>query len=847
MALYNRRVLNDPEVHLAFSDPLAGIVTPEEFTLELDNTDRYFDTLDLRGERLDLNRFDVFSAENQWELTGLVTSQHTFVDRVVLRVVAQDLADLQTLLPRRTVTAALFPNAHPTNGLGKPIPIVCGNAASTNKVTDAWEMAYVGEDVAGNKYDFLVGEGTFTNITAYRTTVGEVLFEIPASEYTVDTTSYPGFTTLRFSLLPVDFGGGYDRRFVAANSATLGRNGISVLQALLNNSTYGLGLSVNAASFSAAVTDWNGVNPLYVDGALDVQRPALDWINDILIMRGLRLERNASGEWTVAIMKYTATIKALLGHGATQTNGGIVEGGFGGLQKVSTAEAIKTLILDYRYDRFGQRFTLATAPRTPFSFGQERRIQNSLIRDSTTGDKTCCFIGKRLQYAGDALSCTADLRARQMRPGELFRYESDAPVLNRVFLVHGLKRTICAGTTALQGVGYDSDIFVYDPRTVPNEPPNTTPTDYTRLTPAPVTGLVLTQSGVERNKEGFDVAYLVVQYAVPNESWAQTYVRVRQKKVPDDPWLTVDVDQQIGVSAKDTKIIPLITNVAYDIRISRVNTFNPSLAADADLLNQLTPYDTQAPGTPGTPTITGKHLKDITFQWTASSGGDVKDYEWEVRTASGGGGSVLKTARAGTTKTSTTLDAATYGTTYYFRVRGHDYSGNDGTWSADVSFSFTRAVTDDVTDGNITTPKVADNAITVIAQYSNTGPSIFTATTETEIGTITLSTNGGTVILLGVVNIELLAGNDEVNTIVFRIRQTSTTGTMIGIGTMEGHIGPSAGRITHLATTVTIIGIDTSPSGSQVYKLTAHRTAGTAANVDCYLISRFMVPLNAKK
>ena len=68
--LYDRRVLNDPEVRLAFGDPLIPIVAPSEVTLDLENADGYFDNLDVRGELVTFGRFDRFSNEQLAELTG---------------------------------------------------------------------------------------------------------------------------------------------------------------------------------------------------------------------------------------------------------------------------------------------------------------------------------------------------------------------------------------------------------------------------------------------------------------------------------------------------------------------------------------------------------------------------------------------------------------------------------------------------------------------------------------------------------------------------------------------------------------------------------------------------------
>ncbi len=700
--LYGRRVLNDPEVRLSYLDPLVGISSPAETTVELDNTDGYLDTLDLRGTRLDLNAFEAFSGENVWQMTGLVTSQEMKIDRAILRVVAHDLADLQTVLPKRLVTAATFPNAHPSLGLGKPIPIVFGNAASTRKSSDAWEMAYVGENIGSNQYDYLVGEGTYTSLSVYRSWQ-QSIYLVPSSEYTVNTSAYPGFTVIRFALRQADFGGAMDRLFVAGNSVENGRNFARAIQSLLSNSTWGLGLTINTASFDTAAADLDSIGGLNCDGVIDEPRPALDWLNELCIVRGLYPELNSSNEWTLTVNKSQSSIKAILGHGMNQTAGGTVT--FDGLTKVGLDQAVKSLVLDYRYDRFSKTYALATTARAPFAFGIEKRLASRFIRDTTTADKTADFIAKWLTWQGDKIACSGDMMSRLLRPGNLFQYQSTTPSFSRTFQVQGLRRTILKGVTALDGAGWDSSIFTYTPAALPAEPADTTETDTTRQTPTAASSLSIASSGIEADGQGGWSAYVVLQYTVPAETWAQTFVRYRRNGATN--YQVAAVNQATG-SNLQTKITGLITGLAYDYAISRVNAINPALAAsDLTLTNQTAPADTTAPGAPTSLAIVDQHLKSITFSWTAPPDKDVAYYHWEIRTAASGGGSLVVegNTEGNGTKVALTLDQIAYSTTRYLRVRGHDYSGNVGSYSSSLSFSFSQVVTGDVTDQHITTAK----------------------------------------------------------------------------------------------------------------------------------------------
>ncbi|HWR21110.1 MAG TPA: fibronectin type III domain-containing protein, partial [Verrucomicrobiae bacterium] len=313
---------------------------------------------------------------------------------------------------------------------------------------------------------------------------------------------------------------------------------------------------------------------------------------------------------------------------------------------------------------------------------------------------------------------------------------------------------------------------------------------------------------------------------VTSEGFAQTFIRT--KTSANSQWTTVAVDQTAG-SNLSTRIDGIITGQTFDYRASRVNILNPSLYRDTDITSKTAPSDASAPGAPGTPVVLDKHLKSITLTWTAASGGDIDDYEWEVRTAASGGGSQVATGRAGTIKTSLTLNTIAYSATRYFRVRAKDYSGNVGAWSADRSFSFSKVLTIDVDDDQVTTPKLPNNAITASGAYSNDG----TATANTgsqvvEIGTVTVTTDGGAVIVVAKAMTQIDAGAYG----FVRLRKTSTSGTVLDevpLYTTYDSVG--------------LIGYDASPSASQTYKLVLEWVSG--ANI--YAFYRRLVTFNLKK
>lgn len=828
--LYDRRILNNPEVHLGFNDPLIGIIQPNEITLELEN-DGYFDARDVRGERITYNRFDKFSQENLAELTGVVTEQTLYIDRVVIRTVTHDLDDFQTLLPKELITAATFADAHPTLGLGKPIPIIFGIAGSTNKISDAWEMAYVGENTGSSFYDYLVGRGTFTNITVYRDSVGDTRYIVNPSEYTVNASAYPGFTVVRFALRQRNFNGGMHRLFVAADSVENGRNFARAIERLLSNSTWGLGLSTLGSSFTTAASALDTVGSLYCDGVIAEQRPALEWINQLVQVRGMQLDKENTGAWTLSVDGPQSTVYGKFGHGQGQQWANVNT--FRGVQRTPVSQAVKSLILEYRRDRFTDIYALATTARSILSIGKELRLQHDFIRDRTTADKVADYIGKRHLYGDERLSFTAGQEARRLRPGQLIQYESMQPAFNKMFFVMNLARTL--DTTDLEVVGWDSEIFTYTPQTLPAEPAATiADVDFSRSVPTAPTFLFVASSGVESDGQNGFAAFVVLQYTIADEAWAQTIVRVRRNGATN--WETVAVDQATGVGLQ-TKITGLITGLSYDYQVSRVNLINTALIANTTMYTQVAPTDTSGPAAPTSLTMGDKQLKTIMPKWTAPADKDVKHYHFEIRDAASGGGTLLvegDTDGPGTQVT-LTLNQLPYGVTYYLRIRAHDFSGNVGTYSASLSFSFSQAVTADVGNSQITTPLVSASAITIDGLYSNDTQYGLTST-EAEIGTLTVGTDGGTVLVTAKCGTEL----SDSSGCIFRIRKDSIAGTIIDWVEVKNPLASGFPNLLEVSTV--LVGVDASPATSQTYKFTGQKLTGTA-QVD----TRRLYSLNRKR
>jgi len=693
--VYERRILGDPEVSRGLSDPLDGFAQVDEVTVELSNEEGFFNGRDLRGELLNLRRFDRYSTELLLELTGRVVAQSLLPDRISLRVASQDLDELQTVIPRLTVTSTLFAQAH-QSALGTPIPIIFGNVKKL-------ELTFVSDDIVLNRYDYLLGDSSVVSAATavYRDTIGDTLGLVPPAEYT--TVVVGSYRLIRFTKRQISFGGGLHRIYADLTGLVTQRNFARAIQYILQTI---LGLSISTASFAAGATALDGIGSLFCDGVILDQRPAMDYLRQLCQVRGIRLSKDTLGAWTITVDTQESTIHATFGIGRNQPWRNVQS--VDGVDNTPLSEAIKTLYLDYRKEWRSGEYRL-TVSRAVLTRGREERIQNDFISESITGDKTVDYLGKRKFYEDQRIRFTAGQEGRRLTELQLFKFDSPTllSISNKTYRTISVRRSI--SSVDIVGVAWDPNIYVYSVGTIPAEPSGDIDTELANTTPAAVTALILQSSGVVETLDGGFEAFMVLQYTVPVETFAQTIVRFRRNGTTS--WQTAAVNGETG-SGKQTRINGLVTGLAYDFRVSRVNLLNASLEATTDLLNQLAPGDTTAPAAPGTPTILDQHLKTITPVWTAPADKDVKEYEWDVRTAANGAGTLVTSGKSGGPKTTLTLNQIGYGTTRHFRVRAIDWSGNIGAYSSSVSFSFSKVVQTDMGGGSVGNPQMIAAAVT---------------------------------------------------------------------------------------------------------------------------------------
>ena len=252
--------------------------------------------------------------------------------------------------------------------------------------------------------------------------------------------------------------------------------------------------------------------------------------------------------------------------------------------------------------------------------------------------------------------------------------------------------------------------------------------------------------------------------------------------------------------------------------------FTPFAPGDVDnLLSRQTKSianagDTTAPAAPASVVISS-YLKTVTVDTslTRPLDRDFAGIEIELwRTAIGGGGTLIKTVRIGAPQDQTgsgtmiirrtfSLDAEAYDAVILASVKSVDFSDNRSSATDSGSTTLTRVVTGDVTA----------NAITQVQSYANDATATVTDESETEVGTITITTQGGPVLVIG----KFRAQNASVAlTVLCHIRRGSdVSGALID----KGEVLLTASN----PATVMAMYVDSQAAGTYTYKLWFQPTA----------------------
>ena len=214
-------------------------------------------------------------------------------------------------------------------------------------------------------------------------------------------------------------------------------------------------------------------------------------------------------------------------------------------------------------------------------------------------------------------------------------------------------------------------------------------------------------------------------------------------------WKLASVSNYYSMTTKSTPavITTLQNGQNYNIRVKAVNEIGVSSAYVSATPTAAT--DTTAPNVPSSVSATGQ-FEAISVNWTNPTASDFSHVDVYQSTSSGGTYALVGKS-SGTSFVKVGLSPTT---TYYYKVKAVDFTGNQSAFSGVVNATTTTAPAATIPDGSISTVKIADDAITnrliatdavnsdSIAANSVTAVEIVAGTiTATEIAANTITAN----------------------------------------------------------------------------------------------------------
>lgn len=721
--LYERRLLNEQEVRREAAN---AVEYPHDITLQFSNADGFFTSLlsageEFRGKKITLSRYEPDDLPAvTFEITAMITDFNILPDIAEFTASVFDPDPLQTLLPKKAYETSDWSNTppaiiNPPGDLGKPYSLCFGRCSKV-------PLRYVRANYTSDFYDYIIGAGVIessngnksTTVNVYRNKrivagteyylhAGETAIQFTdagfgmtagaANPYIKDGISY---AFIRFKKEQRDFGGSLYELHADVRGLRLGgdsaaaRNFARVIQHVLSNASWGLGLAINAASFDTAAGQ---TASMLCDGHVSEQQKAQDLLSELLSSCAGRLTTDSSGAVQIEIDVYQPVAEAAFGMGDGEYEN-IIE--IESNRKTSTREAMKSIEANYRKNEWTGDYAHKNK-RAVSAFGEDKTVELNFVRDHVTADRLTCYMQRRQQYGDHQMSITAGMEARFLKIYSPVRIV--IPVLNidSVFQVQGVTRRI--NTFHLQLMSYSPDMYTYAAGTLPADPNADDETDYSSTPPDAPTSLVRETLYTTQASDGRTSAVFELSAIAPSKNFAKMFFgsRVQGETIPYS-W---QQGQLISGQAWRARIDGLVPGISYQVAAVSENMFGLRSAVTA-LSSQLAPGDTTLPAQVTGMTGRGKY-KTWEFSWTANTEKDLRGYQVQI------GNSNFSTIHfdriVDQNKVSYTDDAQSYGT-LYCRVRAVDFTGNlSASWSSTASATTAQVDTPDIGGDRVTTPK----------------------------------------------------------------------------------------------------------------------------------------------
>lgn len=743
---------------------------------------------DLHGKGALVRVYDTTTSSYVLSVYGTITNLQASIGSASLTIESRDTEALEEAIPKVKLLT-VYANADLTN-IRSPDAVIVVAFGVMRKVPV--QLVQTGT----NQYDFGAfrkpTSGTLTLNTVYRD--GSV---VSASEYSF-VESPTGYYVVRFTVPQTNFSNAVSVIQVDVTSTEF-TNPATAISFLLSDSTYGLGRSVNAASFTSGASDYTSLS-IAISGGLMQQYRAQDLL-DLLLLHGAGLKKNTAGE-------YTITVDTSSLHTAASMNLGAADGFYNNLDVSKITEVPPALdnrrrsltlrgLPDPGFDGSGTYLISSIRPTgTVTQKGKDETIDHPFLGDTTSLDRQLHYLWYRSLSGTKVQQVTAPFDLSVLSLRQLLYLYIPALAINgdqyEVRQIDYERNTQDNGDveqvlTFLLG-GYDSTIFSYSAGSPQSAPSASYLTDYSQTIPTAPSSCTVTANTAAKDATGKVTATLSVSAVAPSLNVTHIVIQLFESgAILPTQQLEIKVDPSATATGK------FYVNPAqiYDVQFFTRNKGNKAGYQDSAPVNVTGTTASNAPGapaTPSTPSATQGTGRIIIVDWADNSEPDIRFYDIQ-RSVNGGAYSTLKSNVRDSIYTDKGL---TYGNTYAYKVIAKNKSGQSSAASA-ASNTVTLAKVTGGSGGDIGSGEVVDTNIgSVSAAKMTTG--LLTVNPSTGGATAIFVDNAGKIRMKSIVaspskivfeDSSAVEKAEIAGTSTSLVLQPSTDGSMVlGIGTV---------------------------------------------------------------
>ena len=342
---------------------------------------------------------------------------------------------------------------------------VTAKDSATQLTVDSDIFTNTGDTYGIRCFDYLIGYGTIDSIwddEANGRGIKRNGAYVDSAEYTFDdgtgsTHGYAGYATIRFPFEQVDYSG---QPYALTGdiygievSGAVNENYALVLKDIINNETYGLGLTVDTTSFDDAATarataSWACAMPIYD------QRKARDIINDLLFACQAYLYKESGNPLTSTPSWYITTLSTAASAETFGENDGYYNNcDVSAVDTLSSDDAIKTAYVEYG-NQNSQKFEVSKACHA--GFGRDERFTVDSTNTLATAKKIISYVYGMATYGEKSLTIRTSIN--DVSVGEVVTiYASKYGLSAAAYRVH--RKVIKRSETIYDCVSYNASIF----------------------------------------------------------------------------------------------------------------------------------------------------------------------------------------------------------------------------------------------------------------------------------------------------------------------------------------------------------------------------------------------------